>query len=699
MGKEATSELHGLGKVAAGRESSFSTLGRSLRERWARSRLKSLRRARRVAILAFLDGLAILASLHVVIEISFMGMFSNIFVSEQIYVMFCGISLALLYLAGVYYRSWRFFDFASALYLMVVGFLSMIPAWGAVLWFTGNPVTFSIIGLALAQALFALAFMMVLRGTRRSIQEYRFAQLPWVGRREEAAVTDQPLALLVGSPQWARSVLDLVANEESPSFQVAGVLLPSVSDPIARVGKAVVLGSHDMLTDVVEDLRARGRNPSLVIVSDDSLQLSEREMARLSQRARDLGMELLRIRDGWSQILLKNNHAGKVELNTKALLGRSEYKSDGDLVASQIEGECILTTGAGGTIGGELCWQIASFSPSKLILVEHSEFALYSIERRLRERYPDLEIHPELCDIRNRHEVRRVFAKHRPSIVFHAAALKHVPMVEANPCGGVLTNILGTRIIANAVCEYGARAMVQVSTDKAVNPVGMMGATKRVGELYSQSLDRCGVDDAGAPRFMTVRFGNVLGSSGSILPLLKKQLEDGKPLTITHPDIERFFMTVHEAVQLILQSSSSALEQDTERGTIFVLDMGKPVRIVDLAHRLISLYGLEPELDVPIDFIGLRPGEKLYEELFDYCEDQVDSRISGIFEARSRPIPLPFINSCLDELERVAERGDDEEAKRLTHHLAKISNSTIGFEEFCQIDSGLTRLSSVQGLH
>jgi len=202
-----------------------------------------------------------------------------------------------------------------------------------------------------------------------------------------------------------------------------------------------------------------------------------------------------------------------------------------------------------------------------------------------------------------------------------------------------------------------------------------MGATKRVGELYSQALDLCGVDDPEAPRFMTVRFGNVLGSSGSIVPLFMRQLREGKPLTVTHPDIERYFMTVSEAVQLILQSSASALEQDSRRGTIFVLDMGDPVRIVDLARRMILLYGLEPDIDVPIRFVGLRAGEKLYEELFDNCEERLDSHIKGIFEASSKPIPLALITRAIDRLVEMVRDGDAEESRRITHLLANLPSS------------------------
>jgi len=329
------------------------------------------------------------------------------------------------------------------------------------------------------------------------------------------------------------------------------------------------------------------------------------------------------------------------------LLGRKEFSMEREIVSRQINGECILVTGAGGTIGSELVRQLASFAPSKLVLIDHSEYNLYVIEMELREAFPDIEICPELCSIRQATSVRHVFAKHRPTIVYHAAALKHVPIVEANPCAGVHTNVIGTKIVADAVCEFGARAMVQVSTDKAVNPVGMMGATKRVGELYCQALDLCGVDDSEAPRFMTVRFGNVLGSSGSIVPLFKKQIIEGRPLTITHPDIMRFFMTVKEAVQLILQSSARALEEGSERGNIFVLDMGDPVKIVDMAKQMIRLSGLEPDVDVPIKFIGLRPGQKLFEQLFDTCQPQTNLALPGILQASSQSCPLPIITRSI----------------------------------------------------
>jgi O-antigen biosynthesis protein WbqV len=644
-----------------------------------RSTRKSLRRRLRLFILINLDFLAIMTSLLIAIALIFSPALTLEMMEPRGLLLFGLIGISVLAATGLHFMNWRFFGFGHAMRLVAASTVAMALAWAAFLTYHGKGPGLGLLATGILQWLLCLAFMTALRSLRRAVRErfgFKARTLPSAQGSTEAGTKR---ALLVGSPQWALSTIELTRAEVAPSFEVAGILLPSLSDPIDRIGGVKVLGSHDMLSEAVAQLADRGRRPDLVIANDDSMHLSPRELAKLSHRARELGLELSKVRDCWSQILLRGSSSAPQEFDVTSLLGRDEYKTDKNMVARQVEGQCVLTTGAGGTIGSELCRQLAQLKPSRLVLVEQNEFNLYTIENDLRERFPDLDIRPEICNIRDASEVRRIFAENKPSIVYHAAALKHVPIVEANSCAGVHTNILGTKVVADAVCEFGARAMVQVSTDKAVNPVGLMGATKRVGELYCQALDVCGVDDVNAPRFMTVRFGNVLGSSGSILPLFKRQLEEGKPLTVTHPDIERFFMTVTEAVQLILQSSSSALDTDSERGTIFVLDMGKPVRILDLAYRLIALYGLDPEIDVPIEFVGLRPGEKLYEELFDNCEVQVPSRVEGIFEARSQPIPLPFIKKSIERLADAVRRGDDAEAARISHHLVRIPSSGVQF--------------------
>jgi O-antigen biosynthesis protein WbqV len=252
--------------------------------------------------------------------------------------------------------------------------------------------------------------------------------------------------------------------------------------------------------------------------------------------------------------------------------------------------------------------------------------------------------------------------------VFHAAALKHVPMVEMNPSEGVLTNVVGTRNVADAAAQYGALAMVQVSTDKAVKPTSVMGASKRLAEFYCQALDLEGNGLNHGARFMTVRFGNVLGSSGSVVPLFERQLARGGPLTVTHPEIRRYFMTVQEAVALVLQASAHGLERTEARGQIFVLDMGKPAKIVDVARQVIRLAGMRPDVDVKIEFTGLRPGEKLYEELFDEAEERMDGGIEGIFVAISKSINLEVLRRLFEELAAASRQQDHATLLRLLAH-------------------------------
>ncbi|MGB5778532.1 MAG: polysaccharide biosynthesis protein [Allopontixanthobacter sediminis] len=590
---------------------------------------------------------------------------------------FSAVACGCFLFAGLYKRSWRFVDFSHSIFLGSVITVGLTVSWGASAAGPLRTMGADLVPVAIIHWAFATICMVGTRMARRAWCERRDRRNSRKAREGKKTVV-QPVrtAILIGSHQWARLSIELANAEEVSTVRIAAVLLPNRESTLSKINDVPVLGSQQDILGAVEFLTQQGMAPQYVIVCDDGTYLSNRDVSQISHRCRELGLEVCRMRDPLAQLLQRASSSQVSKLPIEALLGRTECNLDNSSVVRQIADQCILVTGAGGTIGSELSRQIASLKPARLVLVDHSEFNLYRIETLLREGYPDLSISAEYLDICDRAGVSRLFARHRPSMVFHAAALKHVPIVEGNACAGALTNVIGTRNIADAVCEYSAKAMVQISTDKAVNPIGVMGATKRVGELYCQALDMCGVDDPEAPRFMTVRFGNVLGSSGSILPLFERQLREGSPLTVTHPDIERYFMTVREAVQLILQSSSSALEEQTRRGSIFVLDMGAPVRIVDLARRMITLYGLEPDVDVPIQFVGLRPGEKLYEELFDMCEEQFESAIPGIFEARSRPLSLSLIIEATDKLQRLAEQGDEDEVKRVVHDIVRSWDGT-----------------------
>lgn len=302
---------------------------------------------------------------------------------------------------------------------------------------------------------------------------------------------------------------------------------------------------------------------------------------------------------------------GKIAINkirnvsVEDLLGRDPVKVDLNEIAGYLKGQAVLVTGAGGSIGSEISRQVASIEPGRLILLDHSENSIYDIELELRKTFPQLQLSAVIGDIKDENRLRDIFEQYRPDVVFHAAAHKHVPLMEDNPKEAVINNVFGTRNTAKCAHEYKAKRFVLISTDKAVNPTSVMGATKRIAEMIIQDLN-----DKSDTIFTAVRFGNVLGSRGSVIPLFKKQIEEGGPVTVTHPDMVRYFMTIPEAVQLVIQAGAYA-----KGGEIFILDMGQPVRIADLAYDLIRLSGLEPGKDIQIVYTGIRPGEKLFEEL------------------------------------------------------------------------------------
>lgn len=331
------------------------------------------------------------------------------------------------------------------------------------------------------------------------------------------------------------------------------------------------------------------------------------------------------------------------------LLGREAVQLDLEAIGRSLAGRVVMVTGAGGSIGSELCRQICRMSPSVLVLVERSENALFNIHRELVKAFPALTIVPCIADITDAPRIRELFAKHRPALVLHAAAHKHVPIIEWNPIEGVKNNIFGTRIVADLANEYGADAFVMISTDKAVNPSSVMGATKRAAELYVQSLSA-----HSKTRFVTVRFGNVLGSAGSVVPIFREQIARGGPVTVTHPEMKRYFMTIPEASQLVLQAGAMG-----EGGEIFVLDMGEPVKIVDLARDLITLSGLRPGEDIEIVFSGIRPGEKLFEELAADEENADKTRHPKIFVGRFRPYEWQRVIDGLAALHECSEGADD----------------------------------------
>ncbi|WP_435418763.1 polysaccharide biosynthesis protein [Parerythrobacter aurantius] len=653
------------------------------------------RRTIRLVGVMTLDFLAVAGSLVLLLPlIRKLQLSGGYVVSPIVLVMTVAVAgVAIMSFGGLYRRSWRFTSLADCLTMGANVAVALTAIWFGIWWSAEVPDPNQILLVAtlhLALAFVAMQFLRVMRRASRRLPYFMLANRGVSG----AVPVNRDRALLVGRADWVESIIRITTTDGKSPIAVVGALLPETEGPIRQIHGIPVLGFPEHVLSAVIALEQQGRRPDTVMICDDAVNLSARAIALIRRRVRDLGIKIVQAGDDWGYLLGRTNTSAIDRLSTAELLERHEFELRDGAISQQIAGQSVLVTGAGGTIGGELARQLAGFRPGRLVLLDNNEFNLYKIEQQIRENFPAIQVFMSLCDVRNLGEVKRVFKKHEPSIIYHAAAIKHVPIAEANPCASAHTNIIGSKNIADALCEFGARAMVQVSTDKAVNPVGIMGASKRVGELYAQSLDLCGVDDPDAPRFMTVRFGNVLGSSGSVVPLFTSQLLAGGPLTVTHPDIERFFMTVREAVQLILESSSRALQDNAPRGRIMVLDMGEPVKIVELARRMIRLHGLEPDVDIEIAFTGLRPGEKLFEELFDSCEQQQASAIPGIFEAQSHPIPLPLITRAIEEIGVEIEKGNEANVRRIVHHLTNLPSNSPTVAGFVANSESLWRRKS-----
>ena len=480
--------------------------------------------------------------------------------------------------------------------------------------------------------------------------------------------------LLVGTGDAAEGFIREMARDRHSPYEV----LAMVDEKGTRIGRNIrgipVMGHLDDVAKIMDQLTRRDCTAQRIVLT---CRLPREAMENLLDVADSKGVTIARLPR------LANLAGEETGKNTtihpiaiEDLLGRTQTKLDRDSMEQLIKGRRVLVTGAGGSIGSELVRQVAAFGPSHLSLLDNAEALLYSIDLEVKERFEALSRRAILADVRDRQRLDQVLAAEHPDLVFHAAALKHVPMVEANPVEGVLTNVIGTRNTAAACRKAGVKAMVLVSSDKAVNPPNVMGATKRLAESYCQSLDiqeqkrGGGFDGPRGTRFITVRFGNVLGSTGSVVPLFQHQIEAGGPVTVTHPEVSRFFMTVREAVELILQASALGMDAPSdEAGKIYVLDMGQPVDILDLARQMIRLAGLRPEKDIEIVFTGLRAGEKLHEELFHDQEIPMASRHPGLRLAASRAADFELLSRGLEELSDLATRGDSAEACALLARL------------------------------
>ena len=396
---------------------------------------------------------------------------------------------------------------------------------------------------------------------------------------------------------------------------------------------------------------------------------SARERKAIIEICRETGCQV-KILPGIYQLINGEVSIAKLRnVEIEDLLGRDPIRVNLDEIMGYVSGKVVLVTGGGGSIGSELCRQVASHNPKQLIIFDIYENNAYDIQLELKEKYPDLDLVVLIGSVRNTHRIETVFEKYRPDIVYHAAAHKHVPLMEDSPNEAIKNNVFGTYKTAKAADKYGTKRFVLISTDKAVNPTNIMGASKRMCEMVVQMMNARSKTD-----FVAVRFGNVLGSNGSVIPLFKKQIEQGGPVTVTHPDIIRYFMTIPEAVSLVLQAGAYA-----KGGEIFVLDMGEPMKILDLAKNLIRLSGYTPDVDIPIVFTGLRPGEKLYEELLMNEEGMQDTPNKLIHIGKPIEFDMERFEGQLEELYVTANEDGDgirEDAMRIvgTYHPAGIKS-------------------------
>ena len=474
------------------------------------------------------------------------------------------------------------------------------------------------------------------------------------------AAADATLALLAGAGEDADLFLRALAQDRRQTMRVAGILAVGTRQTGRRIQGCPILGGLEDAPSVLARLAAEERLPRTLVVV--SAELPGPALALLVEQADRCGMLIRRAPQ--LTALDPATRPRPLELRPVEiddLLNRAQMPLDREAMARLVQGRRVIVTGAGGTIGSELARQIAALGPERLILLDNGEYALWQIDLELGERHPAVPRLSVIADVRDEARIRAVFAEAHPELVFHAAALKHVPMVEANPAEGLLSNAAGTRHVADAARAAGASAMVLISTDKAVNPTSVMGASKRLAEMYCQALDIEARAQRGGMRCITVRFGNVLGSTGSVVPLFARQLSHGGPLTVTHPDMRRYFMTVREAVGLVLQATVVGLADTPlpsgEQGGIFVLDMGEPVKIADLARQMIRLAGLRPDEDIEIRFTGLRPGEKLYEELFHGQEPPVPTGTLGLLMAAPRTADPAIVGRAIEEIASACRGG------------------------------------------
>ncbi len=456
--------------------------------------------------------------------------------------------------------------------------------------------------------------------------------------------------IIYGTDANAISVAKAIKLETPPRFKIVGFVDKNNQNESKRMLDLPILIQRKKLPILMRSIGAEG-----VIIADKSL--SKEEQLIIVDQCLEFNYKVYvvpKITDWENQ---KEISRKIKNIQIEDLLNRKPIVLDGKLISKQLKDKTILITGAAGSIGSEIVRQVLNFNPKRVLILDQAETPLHHIGLEIEAIHSNSEIHTVIADVRNKEALNRLFKLYKPQVVFHAAAYKHVPLMEDNPSQAIETNIVGTKNLADLACEYGVKNFVMISTDKAVNPSNVMGASKRIAEKYVQSLHlKCQAEKGiKAPKFITTRFGNVLGSNGSVVPLFTKQISEGGPITITHPDIIRYFMTIPEACQLVLEAGAMG-----NGGEIYIFDMGKPVKIIDLAKKMIQLAGFVPEKDIKIKIVGLRPGEKLYEELLNDTSKTMPTHHHKIMIAQEIPEDYESLHEEIEALIEITQTASND---------------------------------------
>jgi FlaA1/EpsC-like NDP-sugar epimerase len=572
---------------------------------------------------------------------------------------FVGFSVVVCYIFNLTTTKWRFISLPDALNifrvatvltvtLLVLDYIFVAPN------VLGKPVAPNVAGAFFLGKITIILYWFLevsfLSALRFAYRHFRYTRVRHHAKTEDASPT-----LLIGRAADAEILLRGIESGAVKRIWPVGLLSPSPSDRGQTIRNIPVLGGIDDIEDVIGDFARRNKPIARVVMTPSAFDPEARPEAVL-MRARRLGLIVSR---------LPSLESGEVpRLTTVAvedLLLRPSENIDYIRLEALVKDKAVIVTGGGGSIGSEICDRVATFGAARLLVIENSEPALYAVTESLATHATSAAIEGRIADIRDRERILRLMNDFKPDIVFHAAALKHVPILERDWSEGVKTNIFGSVNVADAALAAGAEAMVMISTDKAIEPVSMLGLTKRFAEMYCQALDHdLASQSDGKPRMrlISVRFGNVLASNGSVVPKFKAQIEAGGPVTVTHPDMVRYFMTIREACDLVLTAATHALAPVRPDVSVYVLNMGQPVKIVDLAERMIRLSGLQPGHDIDIVFTGMRPGERLNEILFANEEPTVEIGVAGIMAAKPNEPPMQALRKWIAALEGAIARDD-----------------------------------------